>query len=318
MFSFPPFNRTVILLSAMLLMAALWDFLPHANFLMVCFTFLTSALLLDQPSFTERLKHALVMASYASTAQFIIAITANFPFGQLILAAAFGFFTFLTLPDHRAGCIVMITGYLALFAPPGFLPGVSRCLDIFCGVLVVMAVTALGNAARAKSKAPAVSVPFSFSEALELALLLGAGTFLFRALHLKQGPWIMLTMLFITMSRSPGNTAGKLAFQRIIAVPAGIILGGFLLGTFSIIDYRFVYLVPFIGAVGFWIFYNCGDFFLFSLIFMIALTIFSDWMAGPSQRYNFWEGFFSRSLSTLLGALPELFHGVFRSRKEQI
>lgn len=315
MLSFPPFNRTVILLSAMLLMAALWDFLPHANFLMVCFTFLTSALLLDLPSFADRVKNALLMAAYASAAQLLVSMTANFPFAQLFLAAAFGFFTFLTLPDHRAGCIVMITGYLGFFAPPGFLPGISRCADIFCGVIVVAAVTALGNFGT--TPAPAAPQPFRCAEALELALLLAAGTFIFRALHLKQGPWIMLTMLFITMSRSPGNTAGKLAFQRIIAVPAGIILGGFLLGTFSMIDYRFVYLVPFIGAAGFWIFYNYGNFFLFSIIFMISLTIFSDWMAGPGQRYNFWDGFFSRSFSTLIGALPELFHGVLQSRKEQ-
>ena len=133
MFSLQPFNRTVSLLSSMLLMGVLWGIcrIPQANFLMVCFTFLSSALLVEIPSFNDRLKRAFSMALFASTAQFLIAISAEVLFWQLILSGMFAYFTFLFFSDHRAACIVMITGYLSLFAPAGFLPGISRSPD--CG-----------------------------------------------------------------------------------------------------------------------------------------------------------------------------------------
>ena len=125
-------------------------------------------------------------------------------------------------------------------------------------------------------------------------------------LQLKQGSWIMLTILFIRMCMSSASSGRKLALQRIFAIPIGVVVGGFLLGTFCRMDYRFVFLVPFVGALGFFVLYNYGDFFLFSIIFMAALTVASDWIAGPYQRINLWESFFARSISTGLGTLLEL------------
>ena len=309
MISFSAFNRTVILLSAILIMAALWgaDRIPGANFQMITFASLVSALLADVSSFSSRLKRAALWASYASAAQFLISITRELPFFQITVSTLFAYFTFLTLPDFRAGCIVMLIGYLGLSAPQGFLPAIGRSIDILAGVIIITAVTTLGNMMQKGKKEIPFSPQFSSpGQALELSAILGTGAILAEMLQLRQGQWVMMTILFINMSKAPGSSGRKFALQRIFAVPLGIIAGGFFLGTFYNMDYRFIWLLPFIGATGFFILYNYGDFFLFSIIFMITLTLFSDWMAGPYHRFNFWESFFSRTTATLLGALLEL------------
>ena len=114
------------------------------------------------------------------------------------------------------------------------------------------------------------------------------------------------------MSKTSDSPGEKLAWQRIWAVPAGIIIGGFLLGTFYQIDYRFIWLLPFIGATGFFILYNSGNFFLFSIIFMITLTFFADWLTGDGNRFNFWNNFFARTAATWIGAVIELLAGYSR------
>ncbi|MBR7105202.1 MAG: hypothetical protein IKC65_09665 [Lentisphaeria bacterium] len=305
MLSLSAFKRAGVLLCALLLMAAVWGLIriPGANMLIVVFTFLTSALLADIRSFHQRLTRALRLALYSSSAQFLTGISQGRPVLQFFLCTLFACFTFFTLP-RRDGCIAMLIGYLAFFAPPGYQPAIDRIIGIFAGIPVIMTVTMNGlfqpDVREEKASADAPCLPH---EALEITAQLGTGHLLFQLLQLFQGPWIMLTILFITMSASPGKSLALLAIQRIFAVPLGILAGGFLLGTFCTLDYHFVYLVPFIGAAGFFLLYNNGDFFLFSVGFMAALTIFSDWMTGPYTRFHFWELFLSRTLATLPGAL---------------
>lgn len=302
-------KRTVILLSAMLLMTAAWgiDRIPEANLLMIVFTFLASAFLADVKKFNLRLLKVVIWASYGSAAQFLISVSGVFPLLQTIIAMGLAYFTFSTLTDHRVGCVVMITGYLAFLAPPGFEAAVGRSFDIFVGAVVIMAVTTLGSIGTCEDKALLVpDKKYSHGQALMLSAELGIGNLLANMLQLKQGSWIMLTILFIRMCMSSASSGRKLALQRIFAIPIGVVVGGFLLGTFCRMDYRFVFLVPFVGALGFFVLYNYGDFFLFSIIFMAALTVASDWIAGPYQRINLWESFFARSISTGLGTLLEL------------
>ena len=59
------------------------------------------------------------------------------------------------------------------------------------------------------------------------------------------------------------------------------------------------------------------SFFLFSVVFMISMTLFSDWMNGPHQQFNFREDFVSRSAATLTGALIELFLHVDQTTEKQ-
>jgi hypothetical protein len=310
MFSFSAIDRTAVLLLAVVLIALGWGVfrLPADNLLVVTFASLSSALLVDVRPFRNRLKQALIWGCYAGAAQFLPAVSAGSPFLKCLVTTLFAYFTFLTLADRRAGCIVMLVGYLGFFAPPGFLSALGRWFDLLTGVGVILIVTALGNCRPAKETLPAVSFsPFSGKEALLLAAELGTGCFISEICQLHQGPWIMMTMLFINMCRTPGASEEKLALQRILAVPAGIIIGGLLLGVFYRIDQRLIWVLPFIGAAGFFVLYNDGNFFLFSIIFMITLTLFADFQAGPYHKFHFWDSFFSRSLATLLGALPELF-----------
>ena len=304
MFSTSAFRQTLILLSAMLFGAAVWGFfrIPGDNLLVVVFTFLFSALLAGTSPFTDRLRLALTFAVYSATAQFLISVLFQFPFWQIVLSSAFAYLAFSTLPDLRAGCVVMIIGYLSYFAPHDFHSAVSRSIDIFIGVIIIMLVTTLCEINSKKDVGNNFS-PCSGCRALVLATQLAAGNLISQMFRLRQGAWIMLTILFITMSESSKAPAEKLALQRIFAVPAGIVLGGFLLETFCRIDYRLVYLVPFLGAIGFFFLYNCGNFFIFSLFFMLTLTVFSDWMTGPYHRFHFWDTLFSRTAASLLGAL---------------
>lgn len=314
MFLISAFKRTVVLLSAMLMMAALWGFLriPGANLQMIVFAFLASSLLIESRFFSVRLHDAVIWACYGASVQFLLSVTCEMPFLQTILSAGLVYFVFSTLPDHRVGCMIMLVGYLAFFAPAGWVAAVNRSMDLFTGIIIIMAVTALWNIGLERKEQNSISMKYSPYQAGMLAAELGVGILLFRLLGLAQGPWIMLTVIFIRMSETPGEATTKLAFQRIFAVPLGIITGGFLLDTFCRVDERFIYLIPLIGASGFFMLYKNGDFFLFSYIFMITLTMFSNWMAGPYQRFDFWEIFFSRTVATLLGASLELLFPPFR------
>lgn len=310
MFYVSAVNRSAVLLAAMLGMAALNGFLrmPDVNMPVFAFTFLSSALLADITPFARRMNIALLMALFSSLNQFLISGTHNWPVLQIIVSSLFAFFTFIYLPDLRAGCIVLITGFLSYSAPSAFLPAVGRSIDIFIGVIVIAAVTSLFNASGNISSASSGQLsPCPKYRSFLLAAALAAGNLISQMLRMKQGIWVMLTVLFISMSESQQTPGNKLAIQRIFAVPAGIISGGLLLDSFCRMDYRFVYIVPFLGAAGFFILYNYNDFFLFSVIFMVSLTVFADWTTGPYHRFHFWNALVSRSAAALLGAVIYLF-----------
>lgn len=306
---FTALKHSIVLLSGMLLMIMLWAWgrIPGANLLLVVFTFLASGFLLEVRPFKKRLHLAIAMTVSASAIQFLFSISNGLPFLQVLLAFALTALVFLTIPDFRAGCIVLITGNLAFAAPAGFVPGANRSLDILYGLLIIAVTTALGNTGIPKESPGLVLQKYSPYQAFMRAAELGIGCWIFKVLQLKHGVWVMLTVLFIAMSETTPVQAKRLSFQRIFAIPLGIMFSGFLLGSFCTVDHRLIYLLPFIGAGGFFILYNYGNFFLFSTIFMITLTAVSDWLTGTNSRFNFWESFFSRTAATLLGALIELF-----------
>lgn len=301
-------------------MAVIWGIcrIPDANLVMIVFAGLSSALLLDVKPFSRRLKKTVLLACYSAAVQLIFSVSDRLPFIQIITSAAVAYFVFSTLSDRHAGCIVMLTGFLGISAPPGFLSALGRSIDIFTGSIIVMAVTTLGNAGQAKEKAvQEVPAPGSSYHAGVLAAKLGIGTAVSEIFRLDQGSWIMLTILFINMSQSSDFSEKKLIFQRILAVPSGIITGGVLLDTFCRTDDRFIWLLPLLGATSFFIFYSSGNFFLFSLVFMITLTCFSDWLTGSGHSFNFRENFSCRTTATLIGAMIELFFFFPRNHKTE-
>ncbi|MBO5667953.1 MAG: hypothetical protein J6S43_02390 [Lentisphaeria bacterium] len=309
--SLSAFNRAAVLLAAILFMSAVWGLghIPDANLQMIVFTSLVSALLADIGPFGSRLRQAVILACYSAAAQFIFSVSGKLPFLQVIVFVMFAYFTFLTLPDRRAGCIVLLTGCLGISAPPGFLPAAGRSIDILTAIPVIMVVTALGNAGRQENgETNLAPIPYSPYQAMVFSAKLGIAMSISGILQLTQGIWIMMTLLFINMSKTSDSSGEKLAWQRVFAVPAGILIGGLLLGTFFRIDHRFIWLLPLVAATGFFILYS-GNFFLFSIIFMITLTVFSDWQTGAGHRFNFWENFFPRTTATWIGAMIELLSG---------
>lgn len=310
MFSVSAINRSEILLSAVVFMAAVWGIvhIPGANLQMIVFTCLLSGLLAGSGTFGDRLKKAFLCACYGAVIQFIFSVSGNLPFLQIILSALLSYFTFLTLNDFHAGCIVLLTGFLSFSAPPGFLPAISRSIDYFAGVIIIMAVTSLAGRGPEEEKLPPPhSKGCSPQQAMTLGAEIAVGTAIAQLLQLPQGTWIVLTILFINMSKPSVSPSPKLAWQRIFAVPLGIFMAGLLLGAFFRIDYRLIWILPFIGATAFFVLYGSGNFFLFSILFMITLTIFADWLMGPDQKFNFRDILFFRSTATLIGALLELF-----------
>ena len=314
MFSEVPFKRATALLSAALLMAVSWGFFhfPPGNMLTAAFTFLTAALTADIRDISQKVRLILLLAGYAATAQLLVGITANAPLLRILLPALFAFFTLATFPNRSGSCIVLIVGYLACFAPGGLIPALDRCGEILFGTAVVFLITTLANGT---GNAPVFSAPFPFYFSFVLSAELLLGHLAASLLQLKQGPWVMLTILFICQAAQNGSSSESLVYQRIFSVPLGILLGGWYLSCFCYLDNRFVYLVPFIGAAGFWMLYQTGNFFFFTVFFMMAFTILADWQTGPAEYFYFKDLLFSRSFATLLGVLLVLFGEVF-SEKE--
>jgi len=302
MFSDLPFRRTIAMLSSALLMVMSWGYFrfPHGNMLMATFAFLTSSLVVEVEGFENKVKLTVTMAVFAAAAQFLVGITADTAILRPLAAAVTAFFSLAVLPNRAGSCVVMIIGYLACFAQGGVIPALDRGGGIFFGVIIVTVVTSLTGH---KGEAAAFSSPFPIGVALLIAaeLLLGHLAELF--LQLKQGPWVMLTILFVYLAAQGGAAPEKLARSRIFSVPLGIFLGGWYMSCFCYFDYRFVYLVPFIGTLGFWVLYTYGNFFVFSVIFMMTFTIMVDWQTGDYHLFYLWELLFFRSLATLLGVI---------------
>ena len=135
------------------------------------------------------------------------------------------------------------------------------------------------------------------------SLIIFCALFLCKLLAMPQGIWIVLTVIFIYMIRQPGESSQSLVRQRIFSVPAGILLGGIYSGSAVAMDYRLAYLMPLIGAAGFFMLYYRHNFFSFSLFFMFAFTIYADWMSGTFRTFNFAQFLLARTLATIIGAV---------------
>ena len=83
------------------------------------------------------------------------------------------------------------------------------------------------------------------------------------------------------------------------------------MGALTSFDYRCVYLLPLIGALGFYFLFDRKSFFLFTLLFMTAFSMFADWATGDGRNFNFAELLFWRSAATGIGALLMFLYGKF-------
>ena len=156
MFFTDKLNKALTLFTAVLLTVIFWMVLhlPEINLLWITFTILTSAMLFDVPDYKKRFIIALVMSVYAGTAQFLTGITWQTPFLRIVLQGLFAYFTLMTLPDRQGASIVLLTGYLACFAPGGTTAALFRCIDFGISAIFILLATSLNGIIRISSVLP--------------------------------------------------------------------------------------------------------------------------------------------------------------------
>ena len=286
--------------TACFLMAICWCFcrFPHANFLIATFCVLSASVLYSIPSGRKRFSLLIPMAFAAASLQFLIGICRENKILLVLLPSFFSAVIFHSLPCRGASCGMCIVGFLAFFAPCGYLPAMDRTLEILFGIPMILAGCALFH-----SNAPEPDGfydSFDLKESMILALMLGIGIWISETMNMVQGAWIMLTLLFIVQFAYGNGDYRKASRDRIAAVPIGILLGGIFMGCLTYFDYRLSFLLIVPALLGFYLLYQKKSFFLFTIFFMMTITIYADWETGDSRRFHFNELLFWRSAATMI------------------
>ena len=128
----------------------------------------------------------------------------------------------------------------------------------------------------------------------------------------------MLTLLFIVQFAYGNGGYRRASRDRIAAVPIGILMGGIFMGCLTYFDYRLIFLLIVPALLGFYLLYQKKSFFLFTIFFMMTITIYADWETGDSRRFHFNELLFWRSAATMIGAgILLLFQRALRRGEQQ-
>ena len=300
--------NTFILISAALAVAFFWAYLrmPQGNLLIAVFSFLSAVKISEYPLREKQLRVLASMTAGAVTMQFMVSAANNCQLLALILPILASYILLRLMPPGTA-YPVLLTGFLAYSAPVGAFAAMERSIDLLIAAVIVMLINLLLAGKLKNPAVPAPEFPLPRRRALLESLIIFCALFLYKLLAMPQGIWIVLTVIFIYMIRQPGESNQSLIRQRIFSVPLGIMLGGIYSGSAVIMDYRLAYLMPLIGAAGFFMLYYRHDFFSFSLFFMFAFTIYADWMSGTFRAFNFAQLLIARTLATAIGAAILLF-----------
>ena len=294
--------RTFILLASALTLAFFWSYLhlPEGNLMIAVLAALTAVRISGLAACNTRLRELIAIIGGSAILQYIVSITYELQLFNVLLPAAVGYII-LRIMSGNSAHIVLLAGCLAYTALPGAAAGAERVVDIFFagGAAWVAAMLACG--AKTLYSSDDAGKPLPPAEAFSETLMLFCGLFLYKSLAIVQGIWITLTIIFICMLKQPGESNIKLVRQRIFSVPLGIMLGGIYSAAAVTADYRLAYFMPVIAAVGFFMLYYRHDFFLFSLFFMFAFTIYADWMSGNIHGFNFQQLLLARTLATVMG-----------------
>ena len=181
-------------------------------------------------------------------------------------------------------------------------------VGIFIGTISVMLATSLGHLVHfPQYNIPVQDDPFSKTESFRISFILGAGILLNEIFSFPQGEWIMLTILFIYLAVNETHDWGDIASLRIYSVPLGMLSGVLFLGSLSYFNFHFVYLVPLIGVFSFFLMFYTGYYFYFTMFFMMAFTVYSDWATGVLYQVHVLELILSRSLATVIGVIAVYF-----------
>lgn len=299
-------KKSSALLAAMLVMAAAWWLLhfPGASMQMIVFAFLSASALCNIPRSEIRIQRGFQMVCGASAAQFLLGITADCPLARIIISAVISFYTLTLIKNRQSAIIILLITYLSFLSPAGFSASLNRSVDILFSGITVIAVTALCNIFVSDIQPETTAgKPYTMRQAAVITAELTAGTIIFEVAKHEQSAWIMLTILFIHMAETPSLKIPELVKQRIAATIPGILLGGIYLAGFGNSNYRAIYIVPVTGTLSFFMLYLKNDYFIFTLLFMFTLTVFTDWMLGTCHRFHFNDILFVRSLATITGGV---------------
>ena len=299
-------KKSSALLAAMLTMSVAWCcfHLPGANLSMVTFAFLSASALCDISKSDLRIRRSLELIGGTVVTQIAIGALSDYPIIQLVISSILSYLILSTMPDRQTAIIVLLIAFLSLQAPPGLTAALERSIDMSVAGIAVLAVTSLCSLFAPDIPGEVYcDNPFSLRESAIMSAELAVGFIISLLLKHEQAVWIMLTILFIHMAETPRSPLPALVRMRIAATPVGILLGGLYLAGFGSLNYRASYIVPLSGTLGFFLLYLKNDYFLFTLLFMFTLTVFSDWMLGTSHRFHFTEILFVRSLATVIGGI---------------
>ncbi|MBQ9788664.1 MAG: hypothetical protein IJW31_03595 [Lentisphaeria bacterium] len=272
---------------------------PSVNLQVIVFAFLSSTVLFDVESAAERFNLVCRMFLSVSILQFAAGILGAYPLLQIIVFSFFSWYIAAFIRDKSAVFVVLIAGSLDFFVANNYQNLINRIVILLVGTLVALGVATCSR--LLVKNIQIVNLQTTKLNAFCLSLMICSGLLIVELFKLKQGIWVILTIFFIGFAANEYQKIVQLAKARIYSVPLGLLSGMLYLSCFTNLDYRFFYLMPFLGAIGFFILYYSGNYFFFSFFFMLCFMLYADLSMGSSREFHAWQLIFARSLSSWLG-----------------
>jgi hypothetical protein len=298
-------HKSFTLLIAVLLMVVICSFnhLPYFNVQIVVFAFLASSVLFEVKENLERLRLLLKIYLSTSILQILMGISHNYLFAELILITCASAMILSWVDNRSAVMVIFINSYLNYFDNANFNVAISRVIELSISSFVAYLSSYIGHIFLPFPSKNITPQLYSKNEKISIICEILTAILLANLFSLKQGIWVILTIFFIRLAIDETHTIEKLSARRILSVPLGLWFGIIFISSLTYLNYRFFYLVPFLGVCGFFTLYYYGNFFFFSLFFMFTFMIYTDYSVGVYNEFHPWQLLLGRSLATLYGAL---------------
>ena len=205
--------------------------------------------------------------------------------------------------NKSAVMVIFISSYLNYFDNSNFYVAMSRVIELSISALVAYVSSYIGHLFLPFQSSKSGIQVYTSKDKISIVCEIFTAILLANLFSLKQGIWVILTIFFIRLAIDEIHTVEKLSARRILSVPLGLWFGIIFLSSLTYLNYRFFYLVPFLGTFGFFALYYWGSFFFFSLFFMFTFMIYTDYSVGVYNEFHPWQFLLGRSLATLYGAL---------------
>lgn len=307
-------NHAAVLTGAALLAALAWLLfrLPDGNVMLATSALMIAALIYDIRDFPGRLSVIFWTCLLAAGMQFLFSVLGGWKFAILAVPALYGYAVLRLLPNRGSACIVLLIGHLGLSATPGWYPGVMRGIDFIATFFALLAAAAFIPLIHAPRRwHDAWTGAFPPADALRISVLTAFGTYLMAATKMPEGIWIPLTVMFLYLRGTRGDMGGVI-LARIYGTFCGLLAGWLFLVLFAWFDFRTTYLLILLMGVGYFIQYYTGNYFVYTIFFMMGFCLYADILTPVNGALHFRELLCSRTLATAIGAfLTLIFEGLF-------